>query len=206
MAEWVSTVRAPIVPDLAANIEQSGRALFVTNCAGCHGGDKWTKSRTSPVFANNPTFAEDPIGVNFFIGVQPLDQGVRVAGPQIVSVTRDGKGTLTFLDKVGTFDATRPLEIRGAAAVAGQSTQGFASFGGAGFNSPSLLGLSLSAPYFHDGSAQTLVDVVNRHTLANGQTIAQTLSAAELADLLSFVGSIDDQTTKVPSDTDRFLQ
>jgi hypothetical protein len=206
MAEWESTVRAPNVPDLAANVEQAGRGLFVTNCAGCHGGAKWTKSRTTPVFANNPTFAEDPVGVNFFAGVHPLDLGVTAAGPQIVLVTRDGKGTLKFLDKVGTFNATSPIEIRGAAAVAGQSTQGFAPFGAVGFNSPSLLGLSLSAPYFHDGSAQTLLDVMKRHTLANGDTIEHTLSPQELADLLSFVGSIDDQTTKVESDTDRFLQ
>jgi hypothetical protein len=206
MQEWESTVRAPNVPDLAASVEQSGRGLFVTNCAACHGGDKWTKSRTSPVFANNPTFALDPIGLNFFAGVRSLDVGVTTAGPQIVSVTRAGKGTLQFLDKVGTFNAASPIELRGAAAIAGQSTQGFASFGGAGFNSPSLLGLSLSAPYFHDGSAQSLLDVMKRHTLASGQTIENALSSQELADLLSFVGSIDDQTTKVQSDTDRFLQ
>ena len=206
MQEWVTTVRAPFVPDLAANVEQAGRGVFVAQCAACHGGVKWTKSRTSPVFANNPTFAEDPIGVNFFAGVKPIDTGVTAAGPQIVSVTRDGKGTLTFLDKVGTFNAADPIELRGAAAVAGQSTQGFASFGGAGFNSPSLLGLSLSAPYFHDGSAQTLNDVMKVHTLGNGQTIEKTLSPQELADLLAFVGSIDDQTTKVESDTDRFLR
>ncbi len=206
MQEWVTTVRAPFVPDLAANVEQAGRGVFVAQCAACHGGVKWTKSRTSPVFANNPTFAEDPIGVNFFAGVKPIDTGVTAAGPQIVSVTRDGKGTLTFLDKVGTFNAADPIELRGAAAVAGQSTQGFASFGGAGFNSPSLLGLSLSAPYFHDGSAQTLNDVMKRHTLGNGLTIEKTLSPQDLADLLAFVGSIDDQTAKVESDTDRFLR
>jgi len=44
------------------------------------------------------------------------------------------------------------------------------------------------------------------HTLGNGQTIEKTLSPQELADLLAFVGSIDDQTTKVESDTDRFLR
>ena len=123
-----------------------------------------------------------------------------------MSVTRAGKGTLTLLDNVGTFNAANPLELRGAAAVAGQTTQGFASFGGAGFNSPSLLGLSLSAPYFHDGSAQTLDDVMKRHLLANGQTVDQTVSPQELADLLAFVRGIDDQTAKVESDTDRFLR
>ena len=90
------------------------------------------------------------------------------------------QGHAHFLDNVGTFNPANPIEIRGAAAVAGQSTQGFAAFGGAGFNSPSLLGLSLSAPYFHDGSAQTLEDVAKRHQLGGGKTIEQTLSAQEL--------------------------
>ena len=154
--EWVTTVRAPIVPDAAGRAAQAGRDVFAAQCAACHGGVKWTKSRTAPVSTTTiPTFAEDPIGPNFFVrraSVKPIDTGVTAAGPQIVSVTRDGKGTLTFLDKVGTFNAANPLEIRGAAAVAGQSTQGFAAFGAAGFNSPSLLGLpcrrrtSMTAP------------------------------------------------------------
>jgi YVTN family beta-propeller protein len=204
--EWVTTVRAPIVPDLPAATEQAGRYVFETQCAACHGGAKWTKSQTSPVFTNNPTFAEDPIGVNFFAGVKPIDPGVTAAGPQIVSVTRDGKGTLTFLDKVGTFNPANPLELRGAAAVAGQSTQGFASFGGLGFNSPSLFGLSLSAPYFHDGSAQSLEDVAKLHQLPDGRTIEQTLPAQDLWNLLQFVRSIDEQTQTVESATDRFLK
>jgi YVTN family beta-propeller protein len=204
--EWVATVRAPNVPHLSSATEQAGRTLFAAQCGACHGGAKWTKSRTSPLYANNPTFSVDPIGVNFFAGVTPIDAGVKAAGPQIVSVTRDGKGTLRFLDGVGTFNAAGPLEIRGAAAVAGQSTQGFASFGAAGFNSPSLLGLSLSAPYFHDGSAQTLEDVTKRHVLGTGKTIEQTLSPQELSDLLAFVGAIDDQTAPVESDADRFLK
>jgi YVTN family beta-propeller protein len=205
MQEWVTTVRAPIVPDAPVPAEQAGREVFVAQCASCHGGTKWTKSRTSPVFTNDPTFAEDPIGANFFAGVLPVDAGVTVAGPQIVKVTRDGKGVLTFLDKVGTFNAANPLELRGAAAVAGQSTQGFGAFGAAGFNSPSLLGLSISAPYFHDGSAQTLEDVMKRHQLASGQTIEASVTPQQLADLLAFVRAIDEKTATVESDTDRFL-
>jgi mono/diheme cytochrome c family protein len=207
--EWVATVRAPIVPDLPAHQEAAGRQVFVDNCAGCHGGTKWTKSRTSPVYDDNPVFPENPIGAGFFDpvtgagnAVKPFDTGLTVAGPQIVSVTRDGKGTLTLLDKVGTFDPANPLEIRGAAAVAGQTTQGFAAFGGAGFNSPSLLGLSISAPYFHDGSAQTLEDVMARHQLTGGKT----LTAEEIAAVTAFIRSIDEGTTKVESDTDRFLK
>ena len=206
MSEWVATVRAPNMPELSATDEAAGRAVFAANCASCHGGKKWTKSRTSPLYANNPTFAEDTIGVNFFLPVKPLDTGVANNGPQILSVTRDGKGTLKLLDSVGTFNAASPIELRGAAAVAGQSTQGFASFGAAGFNTPSLLGLSLSAPYFHDGSAPTLADVTLRHQLPGGQTIAAKLTAEETASVLRFLRSIDDSTPTVASDADRFLE
>ena len=203
--EWVATVRAPIVPDLTAAQDTAGRTVFANNCASCHGGTKWTKSRTAPVYQDNPVFLKDPIGVDFFVGVPPRDTGLTVAGPQIVSVTRQNKGTLKFLDNVGTFAATNPLEIRGAAAVAGQSTQGFAAFGGAGFNSPSLLGLSLSAPYFHDGSANTLEDVMARH-LINGKTVNQALTAQDVADVLRFIRAVDEGTATVESDTDKFLK
>ncbi len=205
MSEWVATVRAPIMPAITAAQDQAGRAVFVTNCASCHGGTKWTKSRTAPLYQDNAVFPEDPIGPNFFVGVKPFDTGLAVAGPQIVSVTRDGKGVLKLLDNVGTFSAASPIELRGAAAVAGLSTQGFVAFGAAGFNSPSLLGLATSAPYFHDGSAQTLEEVAARHQLDGGQTIAQKLSAQDLQDLLIFVRSIDEKTATVPSGSDPFL-
>jgi hypothetical protein len=206
MSEWVATVRAPIVPAAPATLEGPGRALFAVNCASCHGGTKWTKSRTSPVYQNNPTFPDDPIGDKFFDPVKPLDVGVIAAGPQIVSVTRAGKGTLKFLDNIGTFNVASPIEIRGAAAVAKQTTQGFVAFGAAGFNTPSLLGLSISAPYFHDGSAQTLEEVAARHKLGSGKTIAQELSAQDVEALLAFVRGIDDETATEESDTDKFLK
>src|SRR5688500_19108681 len=131
-----------------------------------------TKSQGTQLFALAPstnsgldaTFPENPIGANFFTGgVAAFDAGLAVNGPQLLSVTRGGT-TLKLLDDVGTFfgaaTAEGKLEIRGAAAVGAvgspsgvQSTQGFGAFGGLGFNSPSLLGLSMSAPYLHDGSA-----------------------------------------------------
>jgi cytochrome c553 len=206
MSEWVATVRAPNVPKLAANDEAAGKMVFETNCASCHGGKKWTKSRTSPLYADNPVFPEDSIGANFFLPVKPLDAGVANNGPQILSVTRDVKGVLKMLDNVGTFNAANPIELRGAAAVAGQSTQGFLAFGALGFNSPSLLGLSISAPYFHDGSAITLQDVAARHQLTGGKTIAQQLTAAELESVLKFIASIDEKTATMASDTDKFLE
>jgi DNA-binding beta-propeller fold protein YncE len=205
MSEWVATVRAPNMPAIATNTEANGRALFITNCASCHGGAKWTKSRTKGLYLDNPLLQVDPVGPAFFTGVGKNDAGVQLAGPQVVKVVR-ANGELLMLDNVGTFNVASPIEIRGAAAVAGQTTQGFAPFGAGGFNSPSLLGVALSAPYFHDGSAHTLEEVATRHNLGATGTIAANLSQQDLADLLAFVKSIDDDTAKVPNATDAFIQ
>jgi YVTN family beta-propeller protein len=244
LQEWVATVRSPIVPELAN--DAAGRAVFDENCASCHGGDKWTKSRTAPLYGTGPAavgglqavFALNPIGARFFDvgGVVPFDRvanagvvvdGLDVNGPQLLSVTRDGE-KLTLLDDVGTF--TPPsldpaqiagrLEIRGAAAVGAkrtialqgpglQSTQGFGAFGKAGFNSPSLLGLSMSAPYLHDGSALTLDDVAAKHRLTkDGDPFGKVLGPEKTQQVLEFIRSIDDDTpvSKTKSQTDAFLE
>lgn len=211
MSEWVATVRAPNVPPAPASTAATGRALFAENCASCHGGAKWTKSRTSPLYLNNPTFAVDPIGSKFFDGVSAIDEVVSNKGPQILSVfvlpgPVPGLFPLNLMDGVGTFDPASSIEIRGGGAVAGQNAQGFASFGADGFNTPSLLGLSVSAPYFHDGSAATLEAVAERHELAGGATIAEQLSAEELQALLDFVRGIDDRTQPMDSAVDAFLK
>jgi hypothetical protein len=206
MSEWVATVRAPIMPAISANAETRGRGLFQTFCASCHGGVKWTKSRTKGLYQDNPLLAQDPVGPAFFSGVTVNDAGVAVAGPQVVKVTRAGKGELKMLDNVGTFDVTSTIELRGAAAINGQTTQGFPSFGLSGFNSPSLLGVAYSGPYLHDGSAHTLEAVVARHTVgAANTTIVNSLSANEIADLLEFVRGIDDATVTLPNATDAFI-
>jgi DNA-binding beta-propeller fold protein YncE len=234
LQEWVTTVRAPIVPQLPGATE--GRVVFEEHCASCHGGAKWTKSQTTPLYALQPAtasgldamFPENPIGAGFFnvvggviVGVKPFDQGVATNGPQLLSVTR-GQNTLTILDKVGTFFAANTaagqLEIRGAAAVGSpaglQSTQGFGAFGGLGFNSPSLLGLSMSAPYLHDGSALTLEAVMDKHTIGipdgNGGTanvkIKDAVTQQELANLVNFLRTIEDDTPPIKSATDTFLE
>ena len=59
-----------------AAAEASGRALFTTNCASCHGGTKWTKSRTRRLYQDNPLLQVDPVGLAFFTGVGKNDPGV----------------------------------------------------------------------------------------------------------------------------------
>lgn len=216
MTEWVAlAVRAPVMaPVGSAAQEQQGRSVFQAYCASCHGGAKWTKS-TIAGYDNDPTFAANPLGANFFaaLGEPPLDPRLIVAGPQIRSLV-EGWQQIDFLDAVGTFDAAGPIEIRGAGAlgggiisiygdpnegveVAAQSTQGFPALGNIGFNSPSLLGVGYHAPYLHDGSAVSLRDVFAKHRLpaAGDQTIAQAIyDEYALQSLDAFLRSIDDQT------------
>ncbi|MCG8317710.1 MAG: beta-propeller fold lactonase family protein [Pseudomonadales bacterium] len=215
MTEWVAnSVRAPIMPAGDAHDVQLGRQLFADNCSSCHSGDKWTKSSVLE-YQNNPTFAGNPLAANFFAqGREPaLDPNLTVGGPQIISLDLSGN-IIQFLDNVGTRDGANPLEIRGAGAIGGgiisipgdpnegvevarQSTQGFASLGAAGFNTPSLLGVAYHAPYLHDGSAATLDDVFAKHTLpdAGNATISATIhNAVELQYLKAFLLSIDEET------------
>ncbi|WP_103654400.1 beta-propeller fold lactonase family protein [Agarilytica rhodophyticola] len=204
MTEWVANaVRIPIMPDISNTAAlTSGRATFENYCASCHGGEKWTKSTIS-AYENNPTFAENPLGNNFFNGVLALDPNLTTAGPQIRSVEINGD-TTNFLDDVGTLFAANDLEIRGAGAIAGQSTQGFNSLGGIGFNTPSLFGIALSSPYLHDGSAVTLEDVFALHTLPQqgNATIDDTINdPIVLQYLAEFVLAIDEQTPVIEIST-----
>jgi len=58
-------------------------------------------------------------------------------------------------------------------------------------DTPSLLGLAASAPYFHDGSAATLDAVLRDRGAVHGMSEpARTLSAAEAADLIAFLESL----------------
>jgi len=198
MTEWVAkAVRTPIMPDISDETAlASGREAFVTYCSSCHNGAKWTKSTTA-LYQNNPTFEVNPIGENFFAGVSSLDPALTVAGPQIRAVELEGE-TFNFLENVGSLFADNQLEIRGAGAIAGQSTQGFNSLSVAGaFNVPSLLGTGINSPYLHDGSAVSLDDVFAVHTLPDwgDLPVDQVITDSSTLDYLAdFVFSIDEQT------------
>jgi YVTN family beta-propeller protein len=204
---WVQTVRPPLLPqptDTAAR--DRGRTVFQNRCATCHGGQKWTKSQV--LYADNPAFTADPNGTPPGF---PRDPGVSFGpGGQIIAYTVNGV-SLRFLDNVGSFNASDPLEIRGPGAVPASGAQ---AFGVLGFNAPALLGTRYHAPYFHNGAAQTLDAVFPLHLLpaTPGATIPSTttttiqtvLSAAERQDLLVFLNSIDGRTDSLASATDTF--
>jgi YVTN family beta-propeller protein len=175
----------------------TGREVFEANCASCHGGAKWTKSQ---IFHRDNPAAVAQNGA-------PLDPGVTRLAPappvaampanEFFSFTCNAL-TIKYLEDVGTFDVTNPLEIRDNAAAS-------TAFGVNGFNVPSLLSINYHAPYLHRGQAQTLEEVFPLHRLpASGKTIADTLSPSEQADLLVFLKSIDGTTAHFRSEGDDF--
>jgi YVTN family beta-propeller protein len=194
---WVQTVRTlrqPLPGDLVAF--GRGSTIFENNCASCHGGRKWTKSQI--VYLDNPAFDANPLGTP--AGV-PRDPGViSPAGGQIQAYTDQNAATgdpvtITFLDNVGTFNAADAIEIR---------SNGNPPLGGLGFNVPSFLGIAFTAPYLHQGRAQTLPEVFTQHNLGAG-TIATTLTTQGQQDLIVFLNAIDGRTDPFRSETDDFM-
>ncbi len=181
---WVQTIR-PLTRPQPADLTR-GHDVFATACASCHGGDKWTKSEV--VYHNDPTFNHNPAD-----GGLPLEPGLLNAGTQVVAFDVGGLH-LAFLEPVGTFDRTSPIEVK---------ADGTGALGILGFNPPSLLGVGHHAPYLHDGSAETLEDVFAAHQLAAG-TIETALSSDDRARLLDFLLAIDGRTESMPSATDAF--
>jgi len=196
---WAQTVRALNAPKPAdVATLQPGADVFAGNCATCHGGPKWTKSQV--IYANNPALDRDANAVPI-PGVF-RDLGVANNGDQVISYFNETvepgskANPLKFLEDIGTFFAGNAIEIR---------QNGAPSLGVLGFNAPSLLGVGNSAPYFHNGAAQTLQEVFDQHNLPGGGTIAGTISADDQTALLAFLKSIDGTTAFFRSDTDDFL-
>lgn len=189
----IRTQRAPSALDPTS--VSAGRAAFGSlGCVKCHGGDQWTSSQVRWAY---PLFSSDPQVAGGVLARDPRVQQL-ANGPVLLGFDADGNGSFEtpivtrFADGAGaaispTFDATNPIEIRGAGAQAGK-----ASVGAAGsFNPPSLLGLAANAPYGHHGRAQTL-DAVFQPASAGG--LGHPTNGAttqQLNDLSSFLRSID---------------
>lgn len=58
------------------------------------------------------------------------------------------------------------------------------------FDTPSLRGIHKTAPYLHDGSATTLMDVLTLHNPADQHGTTSGLSSGELGDLVSYMQSL----------------
>ena len=198
---WIFAAVRPLHQPQPTNTA-AGQTVFATYCASCHGGAKWTKSQI--FHRDNPA----AIAQN----MAPLDPGVTrlPAAPPVTNLANEffsftcNDLTIKYLEKVGTFDINNPIEVRDNAAAS-------TSFGVNGFNVPSLLSINYHAPYLHRGQAQTLEEVFPLHGLGpDGEefppttTIQTQLTAAQRADLLVFLKSIDGTTNHFRSEGDVF--
>ena len=191
IASYVATIRSLQPPVSSGNpAAVRGLALFnqvglvVPNfsCNTCHGGPKYTRSTVDYVGAPSP---ETGLG----LGSQ------RVIGAELRQTVSQGPNAGQFpgvLVNVGSFVGNtaggRVNEIRANAADASQA---IGPLGANGFNIPSLLSISETAPYYYNGLAQTLEEVLNGSQDGNGGVRHHFVtSATQRADLIAYLRSI----------------
>jgi hypothetical protein len=182
----IAALPAPVWQDYPA--AQRGRALFSQSglvvvgfsCASCHGGPKWTRST---VDFSAPCSPDSNVGLG--------DERV-IASELRQTMTQPTNGVLI---NVGTRETMAVNEMRQSP---GDIRSNSFARGGSGYNIPSLLSVHSTAPYFHSGTAPTLEHVLNGSADSFGGTRHHFVpSAAQRADLIAFLRSIDDTTPPI---------
>jgi hypothetical protein len=218
---FVATIQPPKARQTLdpAAVQRGLKVFSDGNCAECHGGAGWTVSRLyySPSSATNAGLGSSSYAPpSFFpvtwtytnngalrnqISVQPPVPS-DVTGPGVATPVAIGEAACA-LRNVGTFGvpgddaATSGLEVR---LLAGSAVP---SEGRAGYNVPSLYGLSLGAPYLHHGGAPTLDDLFANqqwdfHTDAGNANFSVELAqGTNEADLIAFLLAIDASTPEL---------
>ena len=229
ITNWIAlAVRGPIAPKSTSASVTRGRDIFGgaapggANCVACHSGDKWTTSRVTYDQADvNPVpgvdtgivNVADPLSVflNGFNSAAGAGRACEVPAPP------GATERLRIAHQVGTFTAANPIEVRHGAI---SPVNGMApdivlnpAFGADGFNTPSLIGVFDSAPYFRAGQAATLEEAFGIgtdpnflpaavvHWQAGTGGVANILDsdATAVTDLIAFLRTIDDTTTPFPA-------
>ncbi len=229
ITNWIAfNVRSAIAPPSSGGNPARGRDIFGSaapagaNCVACHSGAKWTTSRVTydpadvnPVPGTDTGIVNigDPLAVflNGFNSAAGAGRACEVPAPP-------GAAERLRIERVvGTFTATNPLELRhGSISPINTTAPALAvaaAFGGDGFNTPSLLGIGDTAPYFRNGAAQTLEEVFGIGTDPNvlpaarahwragtgGAANVLDTDASAVADVISFLRTIDDNTAPFPA-------
>jgi hypothetical protein len=211
--KYLQTIRSPRRPtNLDSAKVAAGKTLFAeANCQGCHGGPKWTISRV--FYKPDPTGAVNTALKSRSWSQTVLDSGfpaalIPVATPanrtmRYSGATSSSDGLLCALRPVGTYGIAEPEVGAGDVLDSGQPAPG-ASPDANGYNPPSLLGLSLGAPYFHGGGARTLEaalgDLFATHRAALSPSFlgaSDPERATKLANLVQYLLSIDEDADAV---------
>lgn len=187
IAMWVArSVRASTAPvDALDPAAVRGRQLFGQvgltvpgmSCASCHGGQKWTRSK---VDFPSPPSPEIGIGLG----------NERIIGVEL----RQTASQPSVLFNLGTFTAAgRQNEVRFNLA---DISNVIPALGANGFNIPSLLSVHETAPYFYNGLAQTLEEVLDgsQDGVTGGTRVHFVLDSKRREDLIMFLKSIDERS------------
>jgi YVTN family beta-propeller protein len=217
VTNWIKTIRSPRRPtNLAQADVTAGKAIFSDplqgNCIGCHSGAKWTISKVfyTPGDAQNTalqTVTWNKSLNNFPSALFPS----AVAANQMMRV---GNGAFDQLGcamrpvgtikppaagstvPVGVSDAQiNVLELRQDMKTGGQGSGALTGEPTAGFNTPSLLGMQVGAPFFHAGNARTLEELFTAQFLGHHQSpVAQVFAPtpAQVKQLVAYLLSIDE--------------
>jgi hypothetical protein len=209
LREWVRVaVRTPrgqftrrgVGNRLSARDVRRGRTLFAqAGCTACHVGGKWTlstKGFVSPppateIFTETspPPLSGSPIGLQYLNGL------LRDIGSFNLGVS--GGANQLGRNVGGIEKATQAL----TAGVAGPQPDALGidyngDGKGIGYNVPSLLGLNVLPPYYHNGACESLDCVVGnvKNRTANGKQPDRLGSARDRARVVAFLKSIDATT------------
>jgi cytochrome c peroxidase len=194
-------VRTQIAPNHFKAVTK-GRALFESegltgvdnvSCATCHGGAQWTRSLvdfTAPPSANLAHGNEEVVGAEL---------------TKTASQPGDAPHTGVLVD-VGTFvgfdPATKTGRVNEARPNPADISQRLTALGAKGFNIPSLLGVGNTRPYFHNGMAATLEEVLNGQFDGKGTGSLKQVhlipNSADRAAVVEFLKSIDATTATFP--------
>jgi mono/diheme cytochrome c family protein len=218
LADWkeierfIQVIRSPRAPsNLDDDKVAAGRELFVYQggCQGCHGGEKWTISQRfyTPSTAVGAALltTKFPVPDGFPTALLPAqnpdNQTLRFQGGNAAAFDQ----ILCAVRPVGTFNVAEPgvgiAELRADMMTPAQGA-GNPEGEGAGYNPPSLLGVSIGGPYFHAGNARTLEallgDTFETHYAALAPNYLAYDDSAErdarVSELVQFMLSIDEDT------------
>ncbi len=192
VARKVRTARPPVSANDAGAVigkqlfEQVGLVQAGFSCATCHGGPKFTRST---VDYPTPPSADNVIGLGNerVIGAE-LRHTATQPNTQAAGTPPQFPGVLL---NVGTFTLAggRTNEIRFNGADISQAIN---PLGANGFNIPSLLSLHETGPYYYNGLAQTLDQVLDGSQDGNGGTRHHFVTnATDRTNLVQYLKSID---------------
>ena len=228
ITNWTKTVRTPLKPtNLVAADVAAGKVLFGAgqgNCVGCHSGSKWTVSQV--FYTPSNSFNDAPPGTaphslsqtswNVSLGGFPAAlfptannalQFDRVGGaPAFEQLGCSVRPVGTIGALVGGIPqgispaAVGVIEVRQDMVTPAQGSGLVPNEPTAGFNVPSLLGLSVGAPYYHAGNARTLEETFDPMFKGHYQSPVASVfqpTSDQIRQLTAYLLSIDENEPAV---------